>query len=283
MNIEQALTLAKSNLVSSSSDSIALDAELLLAYTLKQNRTYLYTWPEKEVEPALLAHFNNLVEQRQQGKPIAHLVGQKEFWGLSLRITPDTLIPRPDTEILVEAALEKMQPQIHEAWSFLDLGTGSGAIACALKASCRHCIATAVDLHSEALSIAQENAHTHQLDIEFKQGNWFEPIGKSQYDLIVSNPPYIEEDDPHLSSGDVRFDPITALTSGADGLKDIEFIVQHAQTHLLPDGWLLIEHGYNQDDAVQALFARAGFQQIETLIDFGQQPRVTLGQKPTMQ
>ncbi|MDG4812042.1 peptide chain release factor N(5)-glutamine methyltransferase [Hydrogenovibrio sp. 3SP14C1] len=277
MRIDEALTTAKQQLKASTSDSIALDAELLLSFVLQKNRTYLYTWPEKTLSQTEQTHYFELISRRVEGHPIAHIVGTREFWGMEFVVTPDTLIPRPDTEILVETALEKMQSKNSQAWSFLDLGTGTGAIACAIKANQPNAHATAVDFQTKALAVAEQNARKHQLTILFKQGSWFDPVKGQTFDLIVSNPPYIEEKDTHLKEGDVRFEPITALTSGEDGLDDIRLIIQQAPAHLTPNGWLLIEHGYNQHEAVQTLFKAQGFKAVESRLDYGQIPRVTLG------
>jgi len=277
MRIDEALTTAKQHLKASSSDSIALDAELLLSFVLQKNRTYLYTWPEQILSQTEQTHYFELISRRIEGHPIAHIVGTREFWGMDFVVTPDTLIPRPDTEILVETALEKMHSKNDQAWSFLDLGTGTGAIACAIKASHPACQATAVDFQIKALNVAKQNAKQHQLTILFKQGSWFEPVKGQTFDLIVSNPPYIEEQDPHLTEGDVRFEPLTALTSGKDGLKDIRMIIEQAPAYLNPRGWLMIEHGYNQHKAVQTLLKAQGFTAVESRLDYGQNPRVTLG------
>lgn len=278
LTIEQALAHAKSILANSASDSITLDAEILLGFVLNQSRTYLYTWPEKTLSHSQQSSYQLLLDQRLIGKPIAYLTGERAFFGLDFYVSEATLIPRPDTEILVETALEKMANKNAQAWAFCDLGTGSGAIACALKHQQPNCDATAVDFSQAALEIAQRNASRHQLDITFKQGNWFEPLANQRFDLIVSNPPYIEHHDPHLVQGDVRFEPETALVSGADGLKDIRQLVSQAPLHLKKDGWLMIEHGYQQAAAVQSLFQQANFKHIETRQDYGHNPRITLGQ-----
>lgn len=277
MRIDEALTTAKQHLKASSSDSIALDAELLLSFVLHKNRTFLYTWPEKTLSEAEHTRYFELISRRAEGHPVAYLIGRREFWGMDFNVTPDTLIPRPDTEILVETALEKMALKNSQTWSFLDLGTGTGAIVCAIKASHPACQATAVDFQTAALAVAEQNAKQHQLAIQFKQGSWFEPVKEQTFDLIVTNPPYIEELDPHLKEGDVRFEPLTALTSGKDGLEDIRIIIEQAPTYLSPRGWLMIEHGYNQHQAVQSLLKAQGFEDIESRLDYGQTPRVTLG------
>jgi len=279
LRIEQALSWAKLKLATSESDTIALDAEILLGFVLGKNRTYLYTWPEKRLSPTEKIHFFQLLEQRVIGKPIAYLIGERAFFGLDFYVTEATLIPRPDTEILIETVLEKMAVKNDQAWSFCDLGTGSGAIACTLKHQQPNCLATAIDLSEDAIMVAQRNATRHRLDITFKQGDWLAPVADQTFDLLISNPPYIESQDPHLDQGDVRFEPKTALISGTDGLNDIRKLISQAQNHLKTKGWLMIEHGYQQGNTVQKLFQQAGFYHIETRQDYGQRPRITIGQK----
>lgn len=257
-------------------ESARLDAEILLANVLKQDRTYLYTWPEKMLSQTEFDAFNSLIQQRQEGVPVAYLTGQREFWGLNFVVNQHTLIPRPDTETLVEMALTKLQAPQHP--KVLDMGTGSGAIICALKHEMPNLVATALDFQPEALKVAQQNAKRLGLDIHFLQSDWFSAIEQSTYDVIVSNPPYIEEADPHLLQGDVRFEPSTALTAGQTGLNDIQHLIQHAKRHLNDQAWLILEHGYNQEAAVKQLFKEHGYQQIETIKDYQQNARVTLGQ-----
>ncbi|MBD3822682.1 MAG: peptide chain release factor N(5)-glutamine methyltransferase, partial [Thiotrichales bacterium] len=196
------------------------------------------------------------------------------------KVTSDTLIPRPDTEILVEQALLKIEcfKQDHINARVLDLGTGSGAIICSLKHEAPYIDAYAVDLQPAALEVAKQNAEQHGLSIDFRTGSWFEPMDNARFEVIVSNPPYIVENDPHLSQGDVRFEPLTALTSGHDGLEDIRSLISESRSHLVEGGWLLIEHGFDQAEALQQLFTDKGFQQVETIYDYGHNPRVTLGQ-----
>jgi len=266
------------------SDSPKLDAELLLAFCLQKNRTYLYTWPEKVLSETEQACFEKLIQQRLLGHPIAHLTGEREFWGLNLKVTADTLIPRPDTEVLIETALEKLSTETdsktEQACSILDLGTGTGAIALALKSELQSCKVTAIDFSLPALKVAQNNAQTHHLDIHFLHSSWFQQVDpQSRFNLITSNPPYIEAQDPHLNQGDVRFEPLTALTAGNDGLDDLKIIIEQAWSFLKTKGWLMVEHGYNQATDVQNLFTQHGYQQIETIQDYGQNPRITIGQK----
>jgi release factor glutamine methyltransferase len=277
MTITEALNLGRNALTS---ESPLLDAEILLAYTLDKDRTYLFTWPEHELSSQQAEHFSELLKKRQVGVPIAHLTGSKEFWGLDFKVTSDTLIPRPDTEILVEQALLKIESfkQDHINARVLDLGTGSGAIICSLKHEAPYIDAYAVDLQPAALEVAKQNADQHGLSIDFRVGSWFEPIANARFEVIVSNPPYIVEDDPHLSLGDVRFEPLTALTSGHDGLEDIRTLISESRSYLVEGGWLLIEHGFDQEAALQKLFTDNGFQQVETIYDYGHNPRVTLGQ-----
>lgn len=254
-----------------------LEAEILLAHLLEKDRTYLFTWPEEIVDNDVVVQFRDICRQRMAGKPIAYLTGEREFWGLTLKVTADTLIPRPDTETLVETALELLadKPQAE----IVDLGTGTGAIALALKSELPQANISAVDFSAAALVIAKENAASLNLSVNFLQGSWCEPLGEQQFDLIASNPPYIEEQDPHLQQGDVRFEPISALTSGADGLDDIRLISEQAQAHLKPQGWLVFEHGYNQAQAVQEVMRQQGYQQIESRKDYGGNNRITFGQK----
>ncbi len=286
-SIAEALNSASSKLEQQQiSDSPKLDAELLLAHCLQKNRTYLYTWPEKTLTENEQACFDKQLQQRLCGHPIAHLTGEREFWGLNLKVTADTLIPRPDTEILIETALDKLHQsdnsaaQNAQACRMLDLGTGTGAIALALKAEFPQCQVYALDFSLGALEVAKHNAQTQQLAIEFLHSSWFEQLDPNlKFQLIVSNPPYIEEQDPHLTEGDVRFEPITALTSGTDGLDDLKIIIQQAWSFLQDAGWLMVEHGYNQADQVATLFKLQGYQQVQTLQDYGNNPRITIGQK----
>lgn len=273
-SIEQLVKLAADGLFGLS-DSPKLDAELLLSHSLDCSRSYLYTWPEKIIPTEKVVVFRELLQFRQKGYPIAHLLGYREFWGLTLKVTQDTLIPRPDTEVLVETALQ-LNPN---AKQILDMGTGSGAIALALKSELPNTHITAIDFSAAALEVAKQNSQTLNLTIDFMQSNWFErlPAGK-QFDLIVSNPPYIEDQDEHLQQGDIRFEPISALTSGTDGLEAITQIVTKAPDFLQKHGWLVIEHGYNQALAVQQIFSSHGFQSIKTQKDYGDNDRVTFGQ-----
>lgn len=278
-SIEESLQVAKQQLINAGlTDSPQIDAELLLCHTLDKPRSYLFTWPEKNLTSEQELQFSSFLEQRIQGHPIAHIIGQREFWGLNLKVTADTLIPRPDTETLIEAALE-LKPGDNSTCSILDLGTGTGAIALALKSELSQCQVIAVDQSRAALEVAQHNAQSNQLDVQFIHSNWLSAIEDQQFNCIVSNPPYIEDDDPHLQQGDVRFEPLSALASGQDGLDDIRIICQQGYSHIKPNGWLIIEHGYNQAEAIHELFAQYGYQNIQLRKDYGGNPRVTLGQK----
>lgn len=258
-------------------ESARSDAELLLAQVLGRSRSYLRAWPERALSAAQAREFAAQVTRRAAGEPIAHIVGLREFWSLELEVNADTLIPRPDTERLVELALTHIP--VAADWRILDLGTGSGAIALALAHERPRCRVDASDASAAALAVAARNAQKLGLsNVRFVHGSWFEPFARQCFDVIVSNPPYVRTDDPHLSQGDVRFDPRSALVSGPDGLDDLRVIVRAAPAHLHPGGWLLVEHGYDQAAAVTGLLAQAGFGATGTAEDFGGQPRVSYGQ-----
>ncbi len=278
MNILQALQQAKLNLLTATqaTDSPSLDAEVLLSFVIHKNRTYLYTWPEHELSIEEITLFFSLIQERVIGKPIAYLVNNREFWGLNFKVNQHTLIPRPDSEILIATALTKIAS--HPAPHILDLGTGSGALICALKTELPHATATATDFQTKTLAVAIENAQILQLEIDFKLGNWLEPVFEQKFDLIVSNPPYIEEQDPHLQQGDLRFEPITALTSGKTGLEDITSIAKTAKKHLNNQAWLILEHGFNQAQDVAKILKQNGLQNIAMVRNYHQQPRISLGQ-----
>jgi release factor glutamine methyltransferase len=260
--------------------SAELEASLLLCHLLDRPRSYLYTWPEKTLDPEQLSDYEILIGRRLAGEPIAHITGQREFWSLNLKVTSDTLIPRPETELLVERSLHHLEntPQPLVA----DLGTGSGAIALALASERGDAEIYACDLSENALAVAQENAEQLALNnVRFHAGDWFQALPiDSKYDLIVSNPPYIEADDPHLRRGDLLKEPLSALISGEDGLVDIRQIIEQAPSHLKPGGWLLFEHGYQQAEAVANLLQCKGFVDIQSHKDLAGHPRVTEGRYP---
>lgn len=271
-SIEQLLKAAEEQL-SAVSDSPRLDAEILLAMVLDKNRTYLRAFAEVIPDADQQQQFQNALEKRRQGHPIAHITGNREFWSLDLSVNEHTLIPRADTEILIEFVLEHFpQPHLKVA----DLGTGSGAIALALATEKPQWQITATDRSGNALAMAKKNAAKLSLNnIHFQAGDWFNALTENDYDLIISNPPYIPSGDPHLARGDVRFEPDSALTSGADGLDDIRLLIAEAPHYLSTEGWLILEHGYDQKEAIYQLFQQAGYRQITQLDDYGGNPRMT--------
>lgn len=264
-------------------ESPRADADVLLCHLLGCRRSYLMTWPERELDAAQQATLQGWLARRLNGEPIAHLVGEREFWSLPLKVSPATLIPRPDTEVLVEQALTRI-PQ--EPCAVLDLGTGTGAIALALKSERPEVDVWAVDRMADAAALARENSAALGLPIEVRDGSWFEPLGEPDRDqtprfaVIVSNPPYIDGADPHLEQGDVRFEPRSALVADDAGLADIRHIVAHAPAYLLTDGWLLLEHGWDQGEAVRQLLRDGGYREVATVRDYGDNDRVTLGLCP---
>jgi len=275
MNISQALDYGVTELTVSESPEV--DCQVLLCHVLECSSTYLHAWSDKDLTREQKQQFEGLIVARKQGQPVAHLTGSRGFWSLDLKVTKDTLIPRPDTELLVELALSKITAGMQVA----DLGTGSGAIVLSLATEHPNANFFAMDFSAPALQVANENTETNKLsNVKFWQGSWLEAIAVDSFDVIVSNPPYIERDDPHLSQGDVRFEPITALASGADGLDDIRIIIQQSQACLKASGWLMIEHGYHQGQQVCKLFESAGFTNVSLEQDFGGNDRVVIGQLP---
>ena len=257
------------------SDSPGLDCELLLCFVLGVDPSYSKTWPERQVSDDHLAQFDELLQRRIKGEPVAYLIGSQGFWSLDLEVSPATLIPRPETELLVEVALELSLP---EQASVLDLGTGTGAIALALATERSHWKVCAVDLQQQAVDLAERNRQRYQLNnVRLFASNWFDAIPAQRFDLIVSNPPYIEAGDPPLSQGDVRFEPASALVSGDDGLDDLRLVCSQSVDYLADGGWLLLEHGFDQGAAVRELLERAGFNSVETRPDLNGCERITLG------
>lgn len=261
-------------------DSARLDAELLLCHVLGKARSFLFAFPELLPDAAACARFAALVEARCDGRPIAQLIGRRGFWSLELAVDEHTLIPRPETELLVEAALARIP--MTSPCQVADLGTGSGAIALAIASERRFAQLVATDRSEDALRVASANADRLGLDsrVAFRAGNWCEALQDQRFEMIVSNPPYIRADDAHLQQGDLRFEPIGALASGEDGLDAIRVISAAAPAHLQPAGWLLLEHGFDQGKEVRALLELAGFIQVETLLDLEARERVTLGKLP---
>lgn len=256
-----------------------IDAELLLTCVLNIGRATLKAFPERELTTEQKNQFKELMQRRLDGEPIAYLLGHKEFWSLDFLVTPDVLIPRPDTELLVEMALEQITPK--QVMRVLDLGTGCGAIALSIASERHNTTVLATDISSEALQIAKLNAkHLHIRNVEFALGSWFEALGpesEQNFDIIVSNPPYVASFDPHLSQGDLRFEPNRALASGQDGMDDLRIIIGKARQYLVPNGQLMVEHGYDQEELVTKEFIKAGFKNVTCYKDLSGIPRVTIG------
>ena len=255
-----------------------LDAEVLLASLLNKNRSHLHAWPEKILPQETCKRFRQLVQRRAAGEPVAYLTGQREFWSLPLGISPDTLIPRPETETLVALALEKIPADAR--FRIADLGTGSGAIALAIAHERPRCRILATDIFAGALAVAAGNAARLDIvNVSFVRGNWCNPLAHEPFDLILSNPPYIEDQDAHLDQGDVRFEPRSALAAGADGMYDLKRIIACAYPCLREDGWLLLEHGYNQAEKVRNQLGEHGYREISCHRDEAGLDRVCMGRK----
>lgn len=260
------------------SPTARLDVELLLAAALGKSRSYLHTWPEKIVSSEDALAFAGYLQRRRSGEPVAYILGQQGFWKLDLEVAPHTLIPRPETELLVEAALELLPATPAQ---ILDLGTGSGAIALALASERPAWQVTAVDRVLEAVALAERNRQRlHLNNATVLNSHWFSALQGHRFDLIISNPPYIADNDPHLAAGDVRFEPASALVAGHDGLDDLRLITQESPDHLNDGGWLLLEHGYDQAQAVRELLLNQGFEGVHSRIDLGGHQRITLGRRP---
>jgi release factor glutamine methyltransferase len=274
-SIKSLLTNARHKL--SGSPSATLDAEVLLAHVLETSRTFLYANPDLELPTQRSEAFRRLVKKRVHGQPIAYLTGTCEFWSLPLKINPSVLIPRPETELLVEAALEKIPPG--SGWRVADLGTGSGAIALALASERICCEIHATDISDKALKVAAANANALGLNnLRFHHGSWSEPL-HGQFDLVASNPPYVDDGDSHLQKGDLRFEPREALSPGKDGLSAIREITEQSCALLKEGGWLVLEHGWQQGKAVRQILQQGGLAEIETRPDLQGHERVTLGKK----
>ena len=279
------MSLTIANLLRRSSDlelvteSAVLEIELLLSHVIKKDRIWLKTWPEFQLSDEQIVFFNQLFDRRLQGEPLAFILGFKGFWTLDYAVNSHTLIPRPETELLVEMALRL---ELDDNSKVIDLGTGTGAIALALASERPNWQIDATDSVHEALELAEFNRNTFGLtNVNIFHSDWFDSVSRhdsaSSYHLIVSNPPYVEQNDPHLQQGDVRFEPSSALVAGLDGLDALRIIIEQAPMHLSPNGWLLVEHGYDQGNSVRRLFDVAGFKQIKTHADLNLQDRVTAG------
>jgi len=261
------------------SNSAQLDAQLLLAHVLGVATSYFYTWPDKVLEDSLAAEFDQLICRREAGEPIAYIIRHQAFWTLDLEVSSCTLIPRPDTERLVEIALTLIDPTINNR--ILDLGTGTGAIALALASESLSSTVIGVDLVDEAVALARRNAELNRLNVEFIQSSWFDQLDANcVFDMIVSNPPYIDPDDEHLAQGDVRFEPKTALISEQHGLADIFHIINVAPAYLSAEAFLVFEHGYDQAARVREAFLEKGYTDVKSYQDLGGNDRVTKGRKP---
>lgn len=279
MRVDEALATARARLTSS--PSAGLDAELLLAATLGRRRTWLHAWPEATLSAVEVERFDERIVRRAAGEPIAYLLGEREFWSLDFTVSPDVLIPRPETEGLVRVALDYLRTTEITEPGILDLGTGSGCVALALAHERPDARVTAVEAAGPTLEVARANAARHgSVNIEFIEGSWFAPLGSRRFDVIVSNPPYIATGDPHLAAGDVRFEPVTALDGGPDGLDGLREIAAGAPHHLQPGGLVAVEHGADQGDAVVSLFTSEGLTRVETHADEAGLPRITTARAP---
>jgi release factor glutamine methyltransferase len=254
------------------------EARLLLAHVLGVPRSQLIAHGERALGPVQAEHFAGLVARRAAGEPVAYITGEREFWGLALRVTPAVLIPRPETELLVERVLALLPEG--ETRDVLDLGTGSGAVAIAVARERPRARVAATDVSAAAIELARDNAARHRVRIAFAAGDWFAAAEAGRFDLVLSNPPYVASGDPHLTRGDLRFEPRTALDGGGDGLDCIRRIVLGARARIRPGGWLALEHGYDQGPACCDLLERAGYEDVENYADLAGLPRVCVGRLP---
>jgi release factor glutamine methyltransferase len=255
----------------------ASEARLLLAHALAAPRSHLVAHPERALERVAHDRFDAFVERRAGGEPVAYIVGEREFWALALRVSPAVLIPRPETELLVERALEVLPDAAPSA--VLELGTGSGAVAIAIARERPRARVLATDVSADALLVARDNAQRHGVTASFVAGDWLAPVGEARFDLIVSNPPYVPSADAHLGRGDVRFEPRVALDGGRDGLDCIGRIALDAYSRLAPGGWLALEHGFDQGAACRSLLTDAGYEGVRDWVDLSGQPRVCMGRR----
>ena len=281
VTIAQTLTRDQARLIQTLSLDKAearLEAQVLLCRALGVAKSYLIAHSDETLTPEQTARYQSLIERRLKGEPVAYILGEREFYSLNFKVTPAVLIPRPDTELLVELALTHIPPG--QPCQVLDLGTGSGAIAISIAKHRPLASVTAVDQSPDALAVARENAAALGAgNVTFVHSDWYGALTGKKFDVIVSNPPYIEANDAHLKQGDLRFEPLSALASGDDGLDSLRHIVGQAHEHLLPQGWLLFEHGYNQAGKCRALLIEHGFEQVESMRDLSGIERVTSGVK----
>lgn len=280
IEIKTALSQAVSQLESVSS-SPSLDAEVLLSHVMDKHRAHLRARPRARLSVQQKDTFEHLVARRCAGVPIAYLTGCREFWSLEFHVTPDTLIPRPETELVVELAVLRLPAT--GAHRVADLGTGSGAIALAVAHERPECTVIATDTSPGALSIARWNAARLKIaNVEFHHGDWYQPLaGGERFHVLCSNPPYVRQGDPHLSRGDLPHEPETALVAGESGMEALQIIISDAQRHLHPGGWLILEHGYDQADEVTHRMRQQGFEDIESHCDIAGQARVAVGRAPS--
>lgn len=257
--------------------SARLEIHSLLQHVLGVPRAYLLAHPERVLNEAEHARYDALLQRRLLGEPLAYILGEREFFGLNFKVTPATLIPRADTELLVELALQRV-PIEAARFEVLDLGTGSGAIALSIAHHRPLSLISACDFSVSALAVAAENAHRlHLQNVRLLHSNWYENVGAQRFHLIVSNPPYIAPNDAHLTQGDLRFEPMSALASSHDGLDDIRHIIRHAAQHLHPEAWLLLEHGYDQAEQVRELLSAEGYNAVFSACDLAGIERVSGG------
>jgi len=264
------------------SETAALDARVLLCHCLKKPLSYVLAWPERTIENEIHAQLESLKQRRLTGEPLAYIIGEREFWSMNFEVTPAVLIPRPETELLVEWAIDTINNATHDdnkVNNILELGTGSGAIAVALAKELPELQIYATDISESALEIAKKNAATNGCEtIIFRKGHWFEAIGNEKFQLIVSNPPYVAVGDPHLQEGDLPYEPIGALVADEKGLSDIQYLVSNAKDYLHANGWLGLEHGFDQAESVRQMMLQQGYHNIQTIKDFAGIDRLSICQ-----
>lgn len=273
LTIEQAIQWGQKQLAGG--ESATLDCRLLLCHVLSCSAAYLFTWPEKSLTSNEQQEFKTLIASRKEGHPVAYLIGERQFWSLSLAVNDSTLIPRPETELLVDIALNTV---LAEPQQVLDLGTGTGAVALAIASERPNWQVTGVDRIEEAVALAEHNASKNNLtNVTFLVSHWFSALSGLSFNLIVSNPPYVESNSHYLHQGDVRFEPASALTAGPDGLDDIREIIDKAPHYLVAKGYLMLEHGYEQSAAIRQLLDERGFSDCQTFLDLNGIDRITIG------